>query len=170
MRSISKKKALLASGLASASLASLILVGGVAFAQTNQSPNGGLAQSIASKFNLNKDDVQKVIDQQHQDMTKQHLDKLVTNGKITQEQEDKIIAKLAEMKPKFDAAKSNSDETARKQAMDDLRAEMQQWEKDNKIPKGVIGQLHGPRGPKPQNGKTPSNIQPVTSDDGGVSN
>lgn len=173
MRSISKKKALLASGLASASLASLILVGGVAFAQTNQSPNGGLAQSIASKFNLNKDDVQKVIDQQHQDMMKQHLDKLVSNGKITQEQEDKIIVKLAEMKPRFDAAKANTDEATRKKAMDTLRAEMQQWEKDNNIPKGVMGPQHGPHGPKPSGKETDklSSVDfPISPNDGGATN
>lgn len=147
MRSVNKKKTLIATSLATASLATILLVGGVAFAQTGPNQGGGLAQAIASKFNLNKDDVQKVIDTQHEDMMKQHLDKLVKDGKITQEQEDKIIAKLAEMKPKFESARALTDDAARKKAMDSLKTEMQQWEKDNNIPKGVIGP-HGGRGHK----------------------
>src|SRR5690242_7699406 len=127
MRSSNKKKVLLATSLASASLVGVLLVGGIAFAQTANTPNGGLAQAIASKFNVNKDDVQKVIDQQHQDMMKQHLDQLVKGGKITAEQETKILAKLEEMKPKIEAARQISDRDARKKALDALRAEMQQW-------------------------------------------
>lgn len=145
MRSMNKKKTLLATSLASAGLVGILLVGGVAFAQTSQGGNNGLAQAIASKFNLNKDDVQKVIDQQHQDMMKQHLDKLVKAGKITQDQEDKIIAKLLEMKPKIEAARALPDPAARKKALEALQAEMQQWEKDNNIPKGVLGPVRGHR-------------------------
>jgi hypothetical protein len=163
MRSIQKKKALLATGIASASLAGILLVGGVAFAQTGAQPNGGLAQAIASKFNLNKDDVQKVIDTQHQDMLKQHLDKLVSEGKITAEQETKIIAKLADEKPKVEAARALTDSAARKQAMDAIHTEMQQWEKDNNIPAGVIGPMGG-RGHKMMGGmQAPPN-------DGGTAN
>lgn len=139
MRTANKKKALLATGLASASLVGVLLVGGVAFAQTTGGNNGGLAQAIASKFNLNKDDVQKVIDTQHKDRMKSRLDQQVKDGKITAEQEAKIIAKQAEMKPKIDAARELTDPTARKSAMDAIRTEMQQWEKDNNIPMGVMG-------------------------------
>lgn len=147
MRTANKKKALLATSLASASLVGVLLVGGVAFAQTTAGANGGLAQAIASKFNLNKDDVQKVIDTQHEDMKKSRLDQLVKDGKITADQEAKIIAKQAEMKPKMEAARALTDSTARKTAMDAIRTEMQQWEKDNNIPQGVMGPgKHGPHG------------------------
>lgn len=158
MRSVNKKKTLIATSLATAGMAGILLVGGVAFAQTTPNQNGGLAQAIATKFNLNKDDVQKVIDTQHQDIMKARLDQLVKNGKITQELEDKIIAKLAEMKPKFDAAQANTDPATRKKALEALKTEMQQWEKDNNIPKGVMGPPHGrPHEPKPQgNGKATS--------------
>ncbi len=142
MRKANKKKAILATSLASAALAGTLIVGGVAFAQTTNSQPGGLAQAIASKFNLNKDDVQKVIDQQHQDKLKQHLDELVKEGKITSDQETKILAKLEEMKPKMETARQISDPAERKKALDALRTEMKQWEKDNNIPAGIIG----PRG------------------------
>lgn len=148
MRNVNKKKALFATGLATAGIAGVMLVGGVAFAQTS---TGGtsMAQAIATKFNLNKDDVQKVIDTQHQDMMKSHLDKLVADGKITADQEAKIIAKQAEMKPKMEAARALTDETARKTAMEAIRTEMQQWEKDNNIPARVMGPSgHGHGGMK----------------------
>lgn len=142
---MNKRKTILATGIATAGMASILLVGGVAFAQTN-SGSSSLAQSIATKFNLNKDDVQKVIETQHQDMQKQHLDQLVKDGKITADQETKIIAKQAEMKPKMDAARDVTDPTARKTAMEAIRTEMQQWAKDNNIPKGIMGPRgeHGP--------------------------
>lgn len=161
MRTAKKKKAILATSLASAALASTLIVGGVAFAQTSNAQPGGLAQAIASKFNLNKDDVQKVIDQQHQDRLKQHLDKLVQDGKITSDQEAKIIAKLEEMKPKMEAARQISDQAERKKALDALRNEMQQWEEDNGIPAGVMG----PAGGKHHRGKMMSSNNPQPPQD-----
>lgn len=163
MRTANKKKAFLATSLASAALAGTLIVGGVAFAQTSNGQQGSLAQAIASKFNLNKDDVQKVIDQQHQDRLKQHLDKLVEDGKITSDQETKILAKLEEMKPKMEAARQTSDTAERKKALDALRSEMQQWEKDNGIPAGVVG----PAGGMHHRGKMMSgnNLQPPQDTD-----
>ncbi len=109
MRTANKKKAFLATSLASAALAGTLIVGGVAFAQTNNAQPGGLAQAIAS----------------------------------TSDQESKIIAKLEEMKPKMEAARQISDPTERKKALDALRSEMQQWEKDNGVPAHVIGPPSG---------------------------
>ncbi len=144
MRQVNKKKALLATSLATAGMAGILLVGGVAFAQTTNAPNN-LAQAIASKFNLNKDDVQKVIDTQHQERMTSHLDELVKNGKITEDQKSKIIAKQIEMKPKMEAARELTNDAERKKAMDALKSEMQKWEKDNNIPTNLIG-LGGHRG------------------------
>ena len=168
MRSVNKKKALLATSLATAALTGVILVGGVAFAQTN-GQNGGLAQAIASKFNLNKDDVQKVIDQQHQDMMKQHLDKLVAKGTITADQETKILAEQATIQPKIEAARALTDATARKQAMDAIRTEVQQFEKDNNIPAGVMGPLAG-RGPRGMRPGANTSAQTTPPDNGGTTN
>lgn len=141
-----KKQAIIAS-IATAGVAASVLVGGVTFAQTTaqgSNPTANLAQAIASKFNLNKDDVAKVIEEQHQTEMNDRLTQAVKDGKLTEDQKNKIIAKQAEIKPKLDAARAETDETKRKAAMDAIHTEMQQWAKDNNIPKG-FGMM-GPRG------------------------
>ena len=146
---MSKKKTILAASVATAGLAGILLVGGVAFAQTS-SGKTSMAQAIATKFNLKTEDVQKVIDSQHEEMMKAHLDQLVKDGKITGDQENKIIAKQAEMRPKIEAAQAQTEPAERKKAMEAIKAEMQKWEKENNIPKGVMGPPrggHGPGGP-----------------------
>src|SRR5664279_4275259 len=79
---------------------------GVANATSNHgaSPFSGLVDAISTKFNLNKVDVQKVVDDQRTSRqadrelkVKAELAKLVTDGKLTQAQVDKIIAKRAEL-------------------------------------------------------------------------
>jgi hypothetical protein len=144
MRTLQKKKSLIAASIATAGAAGILMVGGVAFAQT-PSNSQGLSQAIASKFNLNKDDVQKVIEQQHAQKTSDHLDKMMENGKITADQKALIAAKQAEIKPRLDAARELTDPAARKAEMQAIRSDMQQWAKDNSIPKGAIAQ-HGGRG------------------------
>ncbi len=67
---------------------------GLAHAATNTTtstnPQSSLIEKLVSKFNLNKDDVQKVFDEdrasheaEQETQTKTKLDKLVTDGKIT---------------------------------------------------------------------------------------
>ncbi len=143
-----RKKALIAS-IATAGVAASVLVGGVTFAQTNgqnANPRASLAQAIASKFNLNKDEVVKVMDEQHQAEMNERLSQAVKDGKLTEDQKNKIIAKQAEMKPKFDAAHAETDSAKRKEALDALHKEMQQWAKDNGIPKGPGAIGNGPMG------------------------
>lgn len=145
-----KKKALIAS-IATAGVAASVLVGGVTFAQTatqTTNPSANLAQAIASKFNLNKDDVAKVIEEQHQSHMNDRLTQAVKDGKLTEDQKNKIVAKHAEMKPKFEAARAETDDAKRKAAMDALHKEMQQWAKENNIPKGFGMMGPGGRGHK----------------------
>jgi len=145
MRTLQKKKSIIAASIVTAGAAGILMVGGVAFAQT-PSNGQGLSQAIASKFNLNKEDVDKVIDQQHAQKTSQRLDKMVEAGKITAEQKTLISAKQAEIKPRLDAARELKDPVARKSGMQAIRSDMQKWAKDNNIPKGAIAP-HSGKGP-----------------------
>lgn len=138
------KRAILASGLAGVAAMGVMATGATAYANTSRST---LADSIANKFKLNKAEVQKVIDQDHQKHTDEHLAQLVKDGKLTQEQADKLKAKQAELEPKREAAHNETDRVKRKAAMDEIRAEMSQWAKDNGIDLGALRPGRGMHGP-----------------------
>ncbi len=121
--------------------------------------NDSLAQAIAQKFNLKQDDVQSVIDQQrqqnqaeHQAERKKHVeDKLtqaVSDGKITQEQKTKILAKLEELQSQHQQMRQefkNMTPEQRKQTMQQHHDELKQWAQDNGIPTTIFS-LIGPGG------------------------
>lgn len=115
-----------------------------AHAQTGTSASGtSIVDKIASKFNLNKADVQKVFDEEHaareterEQRAADKLAELVKAGTLTQAQADKITAKRAEMKANREANKESfkdMTEAERKAAMDAKKAELDQWAKDNGI-------------------------------------
>jgi len=145
---------------------------GLASAATTSSTSGqSLVDKLASKFNLNKDDVQKVFDEdrsaheaERAAEVKTQLDQLVKDGKITQAQEDKLIAKGKELQTQREANRdSMKDKTdaERKAAMDAERTAFTKWLSDNGIAE-EYGRLimgghgrhggpgsHGPDGPPP---------------------
>lgn len=118
---------------------------GVSLAASAQANNGStIVDKIAKKFDLNKDDVQKVFDEnraeheaERQQRLEKKLDKAVSDGKITSAQKDQIIAKLGEMKSFFDSLKDKSP-AERKASLKAKRGELQQWAKDNNIPDGLL--------------------------------
>jgi uncharacterized membrane protein YhiD involved in acid resistance len=133
---ISNKKLLIASAITSLAGAGIITSSVMAASNTTTSDSSSLVQKIADTFHLNKADVQKVFDQnrqdrqaQHEQKLKDHLDQLVKNGTITQDQEDKIIAKLKELKQNL----KSENHQDRRQNRDDFRTQIQQWLKDNGI-------------------------------------
>lgn len=107
-------------------------------------PMSNLVNAIAQKFNLNTADVQQVFDQQKQQMQaqrqqaeKDRLAQAVTDGKLTQDQADKITAKQQELQAQRQADKTALQgktpaerQAARKSEMDSLK----QWAADNNIP------------------------------------
>ncbi len=120
-----------------------------------ESSSGGssLVDKIASTFNLSKDDVQKVFDEdrashqaEHQAKFKEQLDQAVKDGKLTQEQADKILAKQQELESFMNDLRDETEEE-RKTAMDTKRTELAQWAKDNDIPEEYAHFMHGPGGP-----------------------
>jgi hypothetical protein len=121
---------------------------------TSSDPTSSLVQKIADKFKLNKSDVQAVFDEQRSEMEAKHeqevkdnLTQAVTDGKITQDQADKITAKLKEIQTNRDAMKDKT-VTERQQARQQNRDDMKQWAQDNGISldtlRSIIGRPHGP--------------------------
>ena len=138
---------------------------GVASAATTGTSGTSLVDKIATKFNLKKADVQQVFDQNRTEQQaareqkmKDRLDQAVKDGKITQDQEDKLIAKLKELQADRTAIKDMKEETqaerdARKAKMDAFK----QWLTDNKIPEDLARPMGGPghRGMGMHDGDTP---------------
>ncbi len=127
------------------------LIGGAAFATAQAgADNNTLVQAIATKFNLKTAEVQAVFDanktQVHAEREQQAKDKvaqLVSDGKLTQTQADKINAKRAELEKEREAnraadqnlteAEHQAKRDARRAEMDTRKAQLDTWMKDNGI-------------------------------------
>jgi hypothetical protein len=160
-----RKNILIAATAATLSLGAIAPVGLTlaAHAQTGASTGTSIVDKIASKFSLNKTDVQKVFDEdrttheaEHTQLEKDKLAALVTAGTLTQAQADKITAKRAEMKATMDVNRTtmqSQTEAERKTAMDAKKAELDKWAADNGIdakylmPGDGIRDGRGPGGP-----------------------
>lgn len=141
--------------LVGATMATLAVGGvagaGLASADANSSSGGtSIVDKIASKFNLNKADVQKVFDEdraQHQAQReadqKQRLADAVKAGKLTQAQADHITSVMNEVKTLMGNTTPDqlSSETRSqiKQKLDDLH----DWAKTNNIDMQYVMPGHG---------------------------
>lgn len=134
---------------------------GGAYAATTKSGNhmSSLVTAIASRFNLNASDVQVVFDEQRTLMHEQmqveknqritdRINEAVTDGKLTQEQANKILAKMAELEANRTALEGKTPEEIRTLMQAEMKT-LKQWASDNDIPtqylqfgKG-IGRGHG---------------------------
>lgn len=151
-----KHKKLLVGGLMTATLLGTSAFALNASAATNgSSPGDSLASKIAAKFNLNKDDVKKVIDEQRaenqadrqKDMltrAEARLTQAVKDGKLTEAQKTKILDYIKSQQSFMDSLKDMTEEE-RKTAMDQHRTEVQQWAKDNGIDEKYV-MMGGPGG------------------------
>lgn len=160
-----------------------ILTASSAFAQNASSaedPRNTLVQKIADKFKLDKNEVQAVFDEAHnerhtkmQAVYEQQLSQYVTDGKLTEEQKQLILEKHKEMRAEREANKDsmrNLSEEERRAKMEAKRAELEAWAKDNgidiqyvmpKFGKGHGMGRHGFGGP--QGSETPSTMSPTVS-------
>ncbi len=110
---------------------------------TTDNPMSSLVQKIATKFNLNQNEVQAVFDQEHAErhaqmdaQYEQRLSQLVTDGKITEQQKQLILNKHKEMQANREtemAALQNMTDEERRAAMEKKRTELENWAKDNNI-------------------------------------
>ena len=132
---------------------------GTAVATTNASAHEGgakdsLVEKLASKFNLNKDEVKQVFEEnraerqaKHQAEFEKKLEQLVADGKITSEQKDKITAKFAELKQKRESEKdSEATKEERKESFKKEREELKAWAEQNGIDLDLIKPEGGPGG------------------------
>lgn len=171
IKSIVKKSLLLGGVISTVGLGSLASVG-MASAANNSSGSSNLVDKIATKFNVNKDEVQKVFDEnraaheaEHQTKVNERLQKLVDDGTITAAQKTAIEAKIKELKADREANKDTMKdltEEQRKAKMDEHKAALEAWAKTQGLDlsklKGVfMGSGH--RGPGGPGGQRPIDAQ-----------
>lgn len=117
-----------------------------AFAQdqaTSGGPMSGIVEKIATRFSLNKDDVQKVFDDARQEEMAKHeavyqerLTQLVTDGKLTEAQKQLILSKKAELNSQRESQRASMEgKTAeeRKAAMEAEKTALESWAQSNSI-------------------------------------
>jgi cobalamin biosynthesis Mg chelatase CobN len=163
-----KRSALVATAVAAVAVAGLGTTSLVSAASTSSGTS--LVDKIASKFNLQKSDVQAVFDQDRQEHQaqmeadqKQRLADAVKNGKLTQAQADHITQIMNEIKSLRGSSTSPRDESSTvrsqiKTKMDDLRTWAQQNNVDMQYVMGGHGRgmRHGFDGPPPVGTSSPS--------------
>jgi hypothetical protein len=155
-----KRPLLLAGVVSSIGLAGLTGNALVA-AQTSTNQSDTIVTKLAEKFNLKSEDVQAVFDEERaarEAERRTEADKVlaqaVTDGKLTSEQKDKIIAKRTELEENRESKREafqNMTDEQRRDEKDTKRAELDKWASDNGIPteyqRYVMGGGHGHRGP-----------------------
>ena len=113
-----------------------------------------MVDKIATKFNLNKDEVKKVFDEERgsrqsdrQEHFKERLNNLVATNKLTKEQANAVESKHSELMQLKNELKDKPKEE-RKAALAQKREEIKQWAKDNGIDEQVmlfgVGKNGGP--------------------------
>ena len=154
-----KKSFIAAAALATVGTAGIVGVSAVnAEANTSSTdPMSSLVDKLASKFNLNKTDIQKVFDESRAEHEAQHeaeqsarLQKLVDNGTITADQKTKIEAKFKELKASREANRDSMKdltEDERKAKMDAERTSLEAWAKENGIDLTKLQGIFMGRGP-----------------------
>lgn len=141
-------KKLLTLGVLGAVGVSSVAFAGLADAQSSTNRQDSLVDKISSKFNLNKDEVRKVFDEEHAQRKIDHdkkfaerLDQLVKDGKITAEQKSKIEAKFKEIHEQREKSRSKNQNLSHKERHEKMktqRDELEKWAKDNGIDLDLI--------------------------------
>lgn len=146
-----KKGLLVGASVATVGMSSFGMAAAATSSSTN--PDNSLVSKIASKFNLDKSEVQAVFDENHQERMQEMktkraeaLKQAVTDGKLTQKQADHITAVWKQidslMGDKRPDQQSSATRKAIKTKMDNLRT----WAKNQGIDLSSIEGLGGPRG------------------------
>lgn len=160
------KKHLVAIGIASTVGLTGIAGVGVANAATDTTNSqDSLVSAIATKFNLNKTDVQKVFEDEHaarevkqETRVNDKLAQLVKDGKLTQSQADALKTKRAEVKKEREANRPSIGSNSKthedmKTEIEKKRTELESWATNQGISKDYLhfvfgGGHRGPGGPR----------------------
>lgn len=128
-------------------------------AETKANPVSSLVDAVASKFNLNRADVQSVFDEQHTKMQaareqaiQDKVAQLVTDGTLTQAQADAINAKRAELQKEREADRTGDQtktDAERKTEMESRKTTLNTWLKENGLSADYSYLLMGGRGHGP---------------------
>lgn len=118
------------------------------YAQSNGNPISGLAQAIAQKFNIDPNQVQTTItdyrQQNKQNNLQSHLNQLVTQGKITQAQEQAIITEISSLKTKYNLGSLGTiTPQERRQALQNAHNEFKTWAQSQGINLPIFGRGFG---------------------------
>jgi hypothetical protein len=150
-----KHNALLVGGLSALAITAVGTAGTAWAASTATTRDDSLATKIAQKFNLKESDVKAVFTQdraareaERQKNFESQLTQAVTDGKITTDQKDKIIAKQKEFKAYLESIKDKT-RAEKQDLLKAKKAELQQWATDNNIPMQYlrgVGHKGGPGG------------------------
>jgi chromosome segregation ATPase len=161
-----KRSLLVATAASAIGTASIV---GLASAADGASTNGTtLVDRVAQHFNLSKDEVQKVFNEDHsarqaerETQYEARLTQAVKDGKLTEDQKTKILTKHKELVQQMEskrsqmeadrqamAGKTEAERQALRQQhkteMDTRRQAISDWEKANNIPSGYL--FGGPGG------------------------
>lgn len=154
------KKPLMVAGAASIVTLGGITASGIVSAATPGSSGStpSLVDAIASKFHLNKSDVQAVVDQnraQHQAERQQkyedRLTKAVSDGKLTSTQKTQLLAQENDLISYMQSIKDKSPQE-RHQLMKTKLDDLKTWAQQNNIPAQYLplGLVHGGHGGGPK--------------------
>lgn len=133
-----------------AALAVFSALGVHAVSAHDSKTSSSLVDKLVSKFNLNKDEVQKVFDEEKEarkaEMQKgfeERLQAAVDSGSITADQKSKILSKQKEMEEFRKSLESKTVAEAR-EAMKTKHEELKKWADENNIPARYL--MFGPGG------------------------
>ena len=146
---LTKRQLMIGSGSAAACA---LIVGATSVSAATGIKPASLASEIASTFHLNQSDVQKVLDQHkdevqtyRQGQDKTRLDQAVKDGRITADQEARILDEQKQVQTDMQTIKDKTG-TDRRAAMEQERQKIEAWAKSNNIPLKYLAPFGGHRG------------------------
>jgi phosphoketolase len=109
-----------------------------------------MIQKIAETFNLDPEEIENMFDQDREERQEEHLEAMVEEGTLTQEQRDLLEAKHEEMRDARDKIRNSElTQEERHEAMQEIHEEMETWAQETGIdlphlgPRGGMGMHEG---------------------------